>query len=116
MKLDTNHPEYYEPKNFKFGKNGSNTFTIRKGDFLKKYIKENLPDNGSHRFVYFYKTDISTMYMIKSALLKLSLLLFIPICSISFSVSLIPAVSVSNMLGYTPTIPRSNIIFLSKKW
>ena len=55
--IDTNHPEYYGPKNFKFGKNGSNTFTIRKGDSLKKYIKEDLPDNGSHRFVCFYKPD-----------------------------------------------------------
>ena len=57
--IDTNHPEYYGPKNFKFGKNGSNTFTIRKGDSLRKYIKENLPDNGSYKFGWFYKPNDS---------------------------------------------------------
>ena len=57
VNIDTNYPEYLGPKNFKFGKNGSNTFTIRKGDSLRKYMKEDLPDNGSHRFEYFYKPD-----------------------------------------------------------
>ena len=52
--IDTSDPSYHGPKNFKFGKNGSNTFTIRKGDSLRKYIKENLPDNEDYKFDYFY--------------------------------------------------------------
>ena len=53
--IDTSASDYNGPKNFKFGKNGSNTFTIRKGDSLRKYIKEDLPDNGSYKFAYFRK-------------------------------------------------------------
>ena len=55
--VDTSSPYYGGPKNFKFGKNGSNTFTIRKGDSLRKYIKENLPDNGNEIFWYFHRDD-----------------------------------------------------------
>ena len=55
--IDTSNPYYHGPKNFKFGKNGSNTFTIRKGDSLRKYVKEDLPNNGSYSFKYFYKPD-----------------------------------------------------------
>ena len=57
--IDTSYLNYPGPKNFKFGKNGSNTFTIRKGDSLRKYIKEDLPYNGSYSFAYFHKGNDS---------------------------------------------------------
>ena len=53
--IDTNHPEYYGPKNFKFGKNGSNTFTIRKGDTIdvKAYKRKILNQKPSINLVPF---------------------------------------------------------------
>ena len=41
------------PSNFAFGKNGTNNFTMRKGESLRNYVKGDLPDNVMYIFQSF---------------------------------------------------------------
>ena len=59
--IDTDDPDYHGPIDFLFWKYKYVRYPIRirKGDSLRNYIKEDLPDNGEYKFMYFKKTGDS---------------------------------------------------------